>query len=112
MLTFAGIGKKVTIEELEHILAEVNMHMLPTPGEISPIRTMAGGSVANTIRGLAAGFGISCRIVGACGDDEKGQMFLTNMRMSGVSLAQLRIKRGPTGQVNYLFNCPACFLLQ
>ena len=31
MLTFAGIGKKVTIEELEHILAEVNMHMLPTP---------------------------------------------------------------------------------
>lgn len=93
-----GGSQRVKVEELEHILSEVNMHMLPTPGELSPIRTMAGGSVANTIRGLAAGFGISCNIVGACGDDEQGQMFLTNMKVSGVNLSQLRIKRGPTGQ--------------
>eukprot|EP01018_Ginkgo_biloba_P008583 Gb_26465 [translate_table: standard] len=93
-----GGSQRVSIEELEHILAEVNTHILPSPEKLSPIRTMAGGSVANTIRGLAAGFGISCAIVGACGDDEQGQMFVTSMEMSGVSLSQLRIKRGPTGQ--------------
>ena len=88
----------MTVNELEHILAEVNIYMIPTSGELSPIRTMADGSVVNTIRGLAAGFGVSCNIVGSCGDDEQGQMFLTNMKMSGVSLPQLRIKTGLTGQ--------------
>ena len=37
----------------------------------SHIKTLAGGSVANTIRGLSNGFGISSGIIGACGDDEK-----------------------------------------
>ncbi|XP_057873164.2 uncharacterized protein LOC131079271 isoform X2 [Cryptomeria japonica] len=74
------------------------MHMLPYSENISPIRTIAGGSVANTIRGLAAGFGISCAIVGACGDDDQGQMFVKNMETSGVNLSRLRIKTGPTGQ--------------
>ncbi|GLJ19186.1 hypothetical protein SUGI_0344560 [Cryptomeria japonica] len=93
-----GGSQRVTVEELEHILAEVSMHMLPYSENISPIRTIAGGSVANTIRGLAAGFGISCAIVGACGDDDQGQMFVKNMETSGVNLSRLRIKTGPTGQ--------------
>ncbi|KAM2946540.1 hypothetical protein COP2_029331 [Malus domestica] len=29
------------------------------------MKTIAGGSVANTIRGLSAGFGVSCGIIGA-----------------------------------------------
>uniref|UniRef100_A0A0D6R0N9 Carbohydrate kinase PfkB domain-containing protein n=1 Tax=Araucaria cunninghamii TaxID=56994 RepID=A0A0D6R0N9_ARACU len=93
-----GGSQRVTVEELEHILTQVNMHILPSPQQLSPIRTIAGGSVANTVRGLAAGFGISCAIVGACGDDEQGQMFVKNMEMARVSLSRLRIKRGPTGQ--------------
>ncbi|KAH9320070.1 hypothetical protein KI387_021839, partial [Taxus chinensis] len=92
-------NKEVTVEELKHILAEVNMHMLSSPEKHSPIRTIAGnGSVANTIRGLAAGFGISSALVGACGDDDQGQMFAKNMEISGVNLSRLRIKTGPTGQ--------------
>ena len=88
----------MTVEELEHILAEVNIYMIPTSGELSPIRTMAGGSVSNTIRGLAGGLGVFCNIAGACGNDEQEHMSLTNMKMSGVSLPQLRIKTWPTGQ--------------
>ncbi|KAJ6399497.1 hypothetical protein OIU77_020116 [Salix suchowensis] len=62
-----GGSMPVAIEELEHILEEVKAHKLPSPDELSPMKTMAGGSVANTIRGLSAGFGVSCGIIGACG---------------------------------------------
>lgn len=87
------------IAELEYILSEVNTHILPLPEDVSSIRTIAGGSVANTVRGLSAGFGISCAIVGACGEDEQGKLFVSNMSRNGVNLSRLRMKKGPTGQV-------------
>lgn len=63
---------------------------------------MAGGSVANTIRGLSSGFGVSCGIIGACGDDEQGQLFVTNMTSRGVNLSRMRMKKGPTAQVSFI----------
>nr|CAN63357.1 hypothetical protein VITISV_011477 [Vitis vinifera] len=54
---------EVAIEDLEHILNEVKTHILSFPLDPSPMRTMAGGSVANTIRGLSAGFGVNCGIL-------------------------------------------------
>ncbi|BFG17775.1 hypothetical protein CerSpe_040480 [Prunus speciosa] len=88
----------VAIEELEHILGEVKTHIISSPDDSLPMKTIAGGSVANTIRGLSAGFGISCGIIGACGDDEQGQLFVSNMSSHAVSLSRLRMKRGPTAQ--------------
>ncbi|EEF52600.1 uncharacterized sugar kinase slr0537 [Ricinus communis] len=88
----------VAIEELEHILREVETHMITSPDNASPIKTIAGGSVANTIRGLSAGFGVSCGIIGAYGDDDEGKLFVSNMGFCGVNLSRLRRKIGPTGQ--------------
>ncbi|CAN6446653.1 unnamed protein product [Victoria cruziana] len=92
------MDQQVQIAELEYILSEVNTHILPLPEDVSSIRTIAGGSVANTVRGLSAGFGISCAIVGACGEDEQGKLFVSNMSRNGVNLSRLRMKKGPTGQ--------------
>lgn len=69
------------------------------------MKTMAGGSVANTIRGLSSGFGISSGIIGACGDDEQGQLFVNNMSSHGVDLCRLRKKKGHTAQVDYRLSC-------
>ncbi|KAL8216115.1 hypothetical protein R6Q57_022952 [Mikania cordata] len=88
----------VTAEELKHILKEVDTHILSSPNDLSPIKTIAGGSVTNTIRGLAAGFGISCGVIGACGDDEQGALFLKNMNFYGVNISRLRVKDELTGQ--------------
>ncbi|KAI5353845.1 hypothetical protein L3X38_006739 [Prunus dulcis] len=88
----------VAIEELEHILGEVKTHIISSPDDSLPMKTIAGGSVANTIRGLSSGFGISCGIIGACGDDEQGQLFVSNMSSHAVSLSRLRMKKGPTAQ--------------
>ncbi|KAF8406453.1 hypothetical protein HHK36_008540 [Tetracentron sinense] len=93
-----GGSQPVAIEELMHILSEVKTHILLSPDDPSPIRTIAGGSVANTIRGLTAGFGVTCGIIGAYGDDEQGQLFVHNMSFNGVNLSRLRMKKGPTGQ--------------
>uniref|UniRef100_A0A804LFC9 Uncharacterized protein n=1 Tax=Zea mays TaxID=4577 RepID=A0A804LFC9_MAIZE len=49
----------VSIVESNHILNEVSTDILPSHNYVTPIITIAGGSVANTIRGLSAGFGIS-----------------------------------------------------
>ncbi|GMH16197.1 hypothetical protein Nepgr_018038 [Nepenthes gracilis] len=88
----------VANEELEHILNEVKTHILSTPEDPSPVMAMGGGSVANTIRGLVAGFGVPCGIIGACGDDEQGRLFKSNMCFSGVNLSRLRMKKGRTAQ--------------
>lgn len=77
-------------------MSEVKTHILDEP---SPIKTIAGGSVTNTIRGLSVGFGVSCGLIGAYGDDQQGQLFVSNMNFSGVDVSRLRMKRGPTGQV-------------
>ncbi|KAJ1380007.1 Ribokinase-like [Sesbania bispinosa] len=88
----------VALEELEYILKEVNAHVLSCPGDPSPVKTIAGGSVANTIRGLSSGFGISTGIIGAYGDGEQGQLFIQNMIFNGVDLSRLRKKKGHTAQ--------------
>lgn len=94
---------------MNHILSEVNTHILPFRNDLSPIRTIAGGSVANTIRGLTAGFGVPSGIIGAYGDDEQGCMFIYNMSFSGVDVSRLRMKKGPTGQVSRMQICvPFC----
>ncbi|CAL4964613.1 unnamed protein product [Urochloa decumbens] len=93
-----GGSQQVSIEELNHILTEVNAHILPSRNDLTPITTIAGGSVANTIRGLSAGFGISTGIIGACGDDNQGVLFVNNMSFSGVDLTRLRAKKGHTAQ--------------
>ncbi|KAK2656990.1 hypothetical protein Ddye_010042 [Dipteronia dyeriana] len=79
----------VSIEELEHILREVERYS---------VLKMAGGSVSNTIRGLSAGFGVSCGLVGAYGDDEQGRLYVANMSSSGVDVSRLRAKKEPTGR--------------
>uniref|UniRef100_A0A7N0VDE3 Carbohydrate kinase PfkB domain-containing protein n=1 Tax=Kalanchoe fedtschenkoi TaxID=63787 RepID=A0A7N0VDE3_KALFE len=88
----------VEIEELEHLLKMVKTHILSSPDQLSPVRTIAGGSVANTLRGLTAGFGVTCGIIGACGDNEQGRLFFGNMNSNGVNLSRLRKKKGPTAQ--------------
>lgn len=88
----------VAVEELKHILNELNAHILPSTDNESLLKTIAGGSVANTIRGLAAGFGISCGIIGACGDDEEGKLFMSNMGFYKVDISRLRLKNGTTAQ--------------
>lgn len=93
-----GGSQMVGIGELEHILSEVKTHIFPSLEDSSPVRTMAGGSVANTIRGLSVGFGITSGIIGACGDDEQGSLFVSNMSSSGVNLSRLRMMKGPTAQ--------------
>lgn len=87
------------MDELEYILNEIKIHNLKTPGDPYPMKTMAGGSVANTIRGLSTGFGVSSGIIGAYGDDEQGHLFVKNMSFSGVDLSRLRMKKGSTAQV-------------
>lgn len=88
----------VAAEELKHILSEVNLHILSSTDNSTASKTMAGGSVANTIRGLAAGFGVNCGIIGACGDDEQGSLFMSNMSFHKIDISRLRLKNGPTAQ--------------
>ncbi|KAJ8762327.1 hypothetical protein K2173_007484 [Erythroxylum novogranatense] len=78
----------VEFQQLEDIRSKVT----------SPFKTIAGGSVANTIRGLSAGFGVSCGIIGARGDDVQGKWFVDNMSRNGVNLSKLKCKRGHTAQ--------------
>ncbi|KAL2498388.1 pfkB-like carbohydrate kinase family protein [Abeliophyllum distichum] len=85
-------------EELKIILSEVNAHITAALDNASSLKTIAGGSVANTIRGLAAGFGVTCGIIGACGNDEQGNLFIDNMSSYKVDLSRLRLKNGPTAQ--------------
>ncbi|XVE69854.1 hypothetical protein DITRI_Ditri10aG0025000 [Diplodiscus trichospermus] len=93
-----GGSVAVAMEELEHILSELKKHILSSVDDPSPMKTMAGGSVANTIRGLSSGFGVNSGMIGAYGDDEQGQLFVINMNISGVKVSRLRKKNGPTAQ--------------
>nr|KJB59789.1 hypothetical protein B456_009G272300 [Gossypium raimondii] len=88
----------VEFKELEHILSELKKHILTSVDDPSPMKTMAGGSVANTIRGLSSGFGVNSGMIGAHGDDEQGQLFVSNMNFTGVNISRLRKKTGPTAQ--------------
>ncbi|KAL0055474.1 hypothetical protein WJX82_000862 [Trebouxia sp. C0006] len=66
--------------------------------QIGEFHSKAGGSNANTIRGLAAGFGVQCELVGARGYDEWGAMFASSMKRSMVGIGKMRIQQGPTGR--------------
>ncbi|KAK1363555.1 PfkB domain-containing protein [Heracleum sosnowskyi] len=92
-----GGSLPVAMEELEYILSQVKIHLPSSKGQ-SPLKTIAGGSVANTVRGLASGFGVTCGIIGACGDDEQGKLFMDNMNFNNVNLSNLKIKKGATAQ--------------
>ncbi|XP_057501950.1 uncharacterized protein LOC130785771 [Actinidia eriantha] len=94
----SGGSFPVENEELEHVLREVKVHILSSMDDSSSSKTIAGGSVTNTIRGLASGFGLSCGMVGACGDDQQGKLFVGNMSSYGVNLSRLRRKKGSTAQ--------------
>lgn len=85
----------------------MKIHLPSLKGQ-SPLKTIAGGSVANTIRGLASGFGVTCGIIGACGDDEQGKLFMDNMNFNNVNLSNLKIKKGATAQVS---TPETCFLM-
>lgn len=86
------------------MLREVKNYFDASPENRSSLKTIAGGSVANTIRGLAAGFGITCGLIGACGDDDEGILFKDNMSFYKIDLSRLRHKVGLTAQVNFM--CP------
>ncbi|XP_074269124.1 uncharacterized protein LOC141592388 isoform X2 [Silene latifolia] len=88
----------VAWEDVKHILSEVGTHISTSKEDLSPIKTLGGGSVANTIRGLSACFGISSGLVGACGDDPQGKLFIDNMNSKGVDLSRMRTKKGDTAQ--------------
>ncbi|KAL6572734.1 hypothetical protein OROMI_013692 [Orobanche minor] len=88
----------VAFEVLKSILNEVHTYIDVSQENTSQLKTMAGGSVANTIRGLAAGFGITCGIIGACGNDDQGGLFIDNMSFYKIDLSRLRMKNGHTGQ--------------
>lgn len=83
-------------------MSEVHNYFVASPENGSSLKTIAGGSVANTIRGLAAGFGISCGLIGACGDDDEGSLFVDNMSFYKIDLSRLRHKIGPTAQVRLM----------
>ncbi|GAQ87987.1 pfkB family carbohydrate kinase [Klebsormidium nitens] len=92
-----GGSVRVSPEALAQLL--VGVRACPaSAAEGHSIRTLAGGSVANTLRGLASGFGVRAVMLGAAGDDDLGHMFATSMAGAGVELHRLRRKAGLTGQ--------------
>ncbi|KAK7383022.1 hypothetical protein VNO78_28687 [Psophocarpus tetragonolobus] len=92
----------VELGDLDSIVREVKIHAASFRHDheypSSHIKTLAGGSVANTIRGLISAFGISTGIIGACGDDQQAKLFVHNMTSNGVDLSRLRNKIGHTAQ--------------
>ncbi|KAK9678412.1 hypothetical protein RND81_11G209600 [Saponaria officinalis] len=88
----------VALEDVKNIISEVETHISPSQDDSSPIKTLGGGSVANTIRGLSACFGVSSGLVGACGDDEQGKLFIDNMNSKDVNLSRMKTKKGSTAQ--------------
>ncbi|KAL3676064.1 hypothetical protein R1sor_026012 [Riccia sorocarpa] len=92
-----GGSLRVTEEEVLTILEKVKERATRTHGA-EVIKKLAGGSVANTIRGLSGGLKIPCSIVGARGDDNLGRMFQENLEQAGVDLSGLRVTSGSTGQ--------------
>jgi len=76
----AGGSVRVELPELERLLREA-----------PPSTTAAGGSAANTLRGLAAGFAVKCGVLGAIGGDEWGQRFRTSLQNAGVDTSRLQV---------------------
>ena len=85
-----GGSTRIDPDELQRILMQV--------GEFS---TKAGGSAANTARGLAHGFDVSTGLIGAVGGDEWGGLFVNSMKRSGVDTKYLTVK----GRTSYTGRC-------
>ncbi|KAK9805408.1 hypothetical protein WJX73_002177 [Symbiochloris irregularis] len=82
-----GGSRRVDLETVSRILASV--------GEF---HFKAGGSAANTLRGLAAGFRVNCALVGARGSDEWGALFASSMKRAHVDTSKVRVVKGATGR--------------
>lgn len=85
-----GGSTRVSPDDLQKILMRV--------GEFA---TKAGGSAANTARGLSAGFDVSVGLLGAVGRDEWGGLFTTSMTRAGVDVSRLTVK----GEKSYTGRC-------
>ncbi|KAK2075722.1 hypothetical protein QBZ16_001463 [Prototheca wickerhamii] len=82
-----GGSHRVDLEEVRRLLAESGEYY-----------SRAGGSAANTTRGLA-GFGVRVRLVGARGQDEWGVLFSSSMKRLGVDIGSLVTREGcPTAR--------------
>ena len=76
---------------------------LEAAGADVSVSTKAGGSAANTARGLSRGFGVKAGLLGSVGDDEWGSVFKDAMRAARVDVSNLSEKPGATGRC-------ACFV--
>ena len=93
-----GGSERVTPGELASLLSK-----LEADGTDTRIVTKAGGSAANTARGLSRGFGVRAGLLGAVGDDQWGNLFKQAMRDARVDVSNLSEKPGATGRC-------ACFV--
>ena len=76
---------------------------LEAAGADVSVSTKAGGSAADTARGLSRGFGVKAGLLGSVGDDEWGSVFKDAMRAARVDVSNLSEKPGATGRC-------ACFV--
>lgn len=81
-----GGSRLVNLEQLQDILTRVGEYF-----------SKAGGSAANTTRGLAS-LNVRAKLVGARGADEYGAIFAASMRRAGVDISGIRIKKASTGR--------------
>jgi hypothetical protein len=93
-----GGSERVDPSELASLLSK-----LEADGTDTRIVTKAGGSAANTARGLSRGFGVRAGLLGAVGDDQWGNLFKQAMRDARVDVSNLSEKPGATGRC-------ACFV--
>ena len=89
-----GGSTRVDSDQLQRLLMSV--------GEFT---TKAGGSAANTARGLARGFDVRVGLIGAVGRDEWGGLFVESMSRSGVDVDGLTVK----GEKSFTGRC-ACLV--
>lgn len=78
-----GGSHRISSAELDALLAAA-----------PPSSTSAGGSAANTLRGMSMGFGLQVGVVGAVGSDAAGTVFQTSMQQAGVDVSRLVSKAG------------------
>ena len=89
-----GGSTRVDSDQLQRLLMSV--------GEFT---TKAGGSAANTARGLSRGFDVRVGLIGAVGRDEWGSLFVESMSRSGVRVDGLTVK----GEKSFTGRC-ACLV--
>ena len=84
--------------------------MLVNVGEFS---TKAGGSAANTARGLSAGFDIRTSLISAVGKDEWGALFTSSMHRAGVDTSGTIVREGNFICISIrAIRLTACFLFR